>query len=155
MVEKTPRLTIFDPKKISVIVDSKGESHTLDGFAEGTFINIERESDSSTDTIGADGLVTMVYTNDFRGTITFTLKQSSYSNKKMIQLQNAFESKDKDKRKGIFDVSIRDHNGIENTTSKDSWVIKPAPRSYSDKGDTRQYAIKCVELKMDLADRSK
>ncbi|PWU04930.1 MAG: DUF3277 domain-containing protein, partial [Verrucomicrobia bacterium] len=66
----------YDPKNIICTINGA----QISGYTEATFIEVVRDSPTWTKVVGADGLVTRGKTNDFSGTLTLTLKQSSPSN---------------------------------------------------------------------------
>ncbi len=66
----------FDPKDVNVIVDGM----FLTGFAEGTFVNCEKEEDGWEPYVGAQGDVVRAKNAHPIGTITATLEHTSPSN---------------------------------------------------------------------------
>ena len=66
----------YDPKQVIITVGGV----PMSGFSDGTFLEIDRNEPTWNMVVGADGLVTRGKTNNFSGTMTLTLKQSSPSN---------------------------------------------------------------------------
>lgn len=108
----------FDPKK--VIVTFGGAQ--ISGYADGTFISIERNSDTFETVSGADGAVSRAKINDKTGTLTLTLKQTSPSN----AILSALHKVDEDTGNGVVPCTIKDLSGDTEHISAFAWVQKPA-----------------------------
>ena len=52
----------------------------MSGFADGTFLTVDRDDDQWAKVTGADGTSTRIKSNNRSGNMTLTLKQSSPSN---------------------------------------------------------------------------
>jgi|GEM_PF-404983 len=87
----------YDPRDVAVVVDG----HTVVGFADGTFVEAEKNEDEVTMDVGAQGDVTFVDAADNTGTITLTLKHNSPSIAKFMELR---------KSKEPFSIRITDRN---------------------------------------------
>lgn len=87
----------YDPREVAVVIDG----HTVVGFADGTFIEAEKNEDEVSMDVGAQGDVTFVHSADNTGTITVTLKHNSPSNAKLFELR---------KNKEPFSIRISDRN---------------------------------------------
>lgn len=120
----------YDPK--SVIVTTNGRPIT--GFADGTFIKGERNSDTYTNHVGVDGQVTRVKNNDQTGTISITLKHNSPSNR----LLESYAKSGK-----IFDINVTDRNfsGDVGMGGSEGWVSKPATFERGKEVSDREWAI--------------
>ena len=67
----------YSPNDVSVIVNGL----PLEGFADGTFVNVEYNSDAATMVEGADGSPAIAFKRGMRGaTVTFTCLQTSLAN---------------------------------------------------------------------------
>ena len=64
---------VFDPKKVSAIINGKYAY----GFMDGTFIKASKNEDNVKVHVGADGEVTYTESADNTGTIVITFKQNS------------------------------------------------------------------------------
>ena len=102
----------YDPRKVDVIIDG----HTVQGFADGTFINGSRNEDSRSFHVGAKGEVTTDENADKTGTTEITLKNNSPSLSKFQSL---------DRRGERFPMSVYDRNMGNNVGigSGRSWVM--------------------------------
>ncbi len=87
----------YDPKKVKIIVAGL----VIVGFADGTKIVGERNTEKRTQHVGTDGANTFVESADDTGTITITLKHNSPSN---LALRELYKSKD------TFSAAIVDGN---------------------------------------------
>jgi len=90
-------MNTFDPKKVSAVANGM----FLTGFMDGTMITAEKNEDSITPHVGAQGDVTFAHSADESGTITVTLKQDSASLPELIRLAN---------NKTVFPINIVDAN---------------------------------------------
>src|SRR5512136_789726 len=93
----------FDPKQCLVVIGGV----PMGGFADGTFVSVERTSDTFTKVSGADGIVSRSKTKDRSGTLTLTLAQTSPSN----DVLTGFAVKDELSNSGIVPVLIKDLSG--------------------------------------------
>jgi len=76
----------YSPNDVSVIVNGL----PLEGFAEGTFVNVEYMSDAATMVEGADGSPAIAFKRGMRGaTVTFTCLQTSLANNYLNALLQA------------------------------------------------------------------
>lgn len=130
-------LSTYDPKQVSVIFGGV----PLSGFADGTFINVERDNDTFSKTSGSDGIVSRAKSNDRSGTMTITLAQTSPSN----DVLEAVALLDEKTNTGIVPVLVQDKSGRSKHFSALAWIRKSAPAEYSKEISNREWVI-------DLAD---
>jgi hypothetical protein len=131
-------LKTYDAAEVSVIVGSR----PLKGFAEGSFVSVERDEDSWTKHVGADGEVTRAKSNNLSGTITITLMQASEDNAFLAGLAQA----DEIAKTGVVPVLIRDASGSSLHTAEEAWISKPATAEYGKEAGEREWVIHCAEL---------
>jgi Protein of unknown function (DUF3277) len=117
----------YDPKAVIVTVGGI----PMSGYTDGTFVEISRDEDTWTKIVGADGYVTRGKTNNFSGTLTLTLKQSSPSN----DVLSGFIQLDELTNSGIIPVFIKDLSGNSTYFSAQGWV-QSYPDSTFDKAIT-------------------
>ena len=128
----------YAPREISVTVAGT----PITGFAEDTFVSVERNSDAFTLKAGADGGISRTHSADRSGMITLTLKQTSTSNEVLSALQLADELTLSAK----FPIAVRDSNGTSLHFGADAWIQKVANAEYaSDEGD-REWVIGVADL---------
>jgi hypothetical protein len=115
---------------------------TLQGFADGTFVAIERSSDSFTKHVGADGEVARTQSADKSGTVTVTLLQTSASNDVLSALAVA------DERTGLGTgpLSVVDASGRTVALCAEAWIKKPASIGFSKEAEGREWVFECGHL---------
>lgn len=122
----------YDPK--SVIVTFGGIP--LEGFADGTFINIV-PNDAFTKAVGADGTVSRSKSVDSSLEITITLQQTSESNDYLSAIALA----DKLRNAGALPLIIKDLEGTSTTFSEVAWVRKPPDSAYAKEIENREWVF--------------
>lgn len=130
----------YDPKKVKVVIGGI----PMGGFADGTFVTIERSNDSFTKVSGADGPVSRAKSNDFSGMLTLTLAQTSPSN----DVLSGFLLADELEGEGIIPVIVKDFGGSSNLVSAFGWVRKPANASYAKEIEDREWTLDLADLDM-------
>lgn len=128
----------YSPKKVSVIIAGL----IATGYAEGTFIQVERAADTFTKVVGSDGEVGRVHSADRSGKITLTLQQTSEFNDVLSALQQADELT----LSGKFPVAVKDNNGTSLYVAGDAWIMKPVNSEYANTMSTREWVIECSDL---------
>ena len=108
----------YDPKDYSIIVGG----HIVEGFADGTFINVARNEDTWALSVGAGGEGARAKSNNKSGTVVLTLMQTSRSNSVLSGFHNADELNNG----GQVPVLIKDNNGDTVAEATTAWVRKPA-----------------------------
>lgn len=128
----------YSPKKVSVIIAGL----IATGYAEGTFIQVERAAETFTKVVGSDGEVGRVHSADRSGKITLTLQQTSEFNDVLSALQQADELT----LSGKFPVAVKDNNGTSLYVAGDAWIMKPVNSEYANTMSTREWVIECSDL---------
>ena len=103
----------YDPKQVIVTIGGV----PMSGFSDGTFLEIDRNEPTWNTVVGADGLVTRGKTNNFSGTLTLTLKQSSPSN----DVLSGFMAVDEATNRGVFPLLVKDLAGNSIYFSAQAW----------------------------------
>lgn len=134
----------YDPGRI--IVTFRGI--LFQGVASGTFVNVERDTDTFSDEVGAYGDVVRVRSRDKRGTVKVTLLSSSLTNDALSVLHSRDEGNDDGGGLGYGSLLIKDLNGTTLVSAKNAWLMKPADLEYGDEGGQREWTLKCAELNM-------
>ena len=106
----------YDPKAVQIIVGG----NQISGFADGEFINVERDEDMFTKVTGADGEVSRAKSNNKMGTMTLTLLGTSASN----DILSAFAQADELSNSGVVPIYIKDSLGTTILFSAEGWVKK-------------------------------
>lgn len=123
----------YDPKMVGITVGGV----PITGYADGTFVAIERAGDTFTKVTGADGMVTRSKSNDKSGQVTLTLKQSSPSNDYLSGLA----ALDEMSNAGVVPVSIADASGTTLLFMPSAWIRKPANVEFGKELSTREWVL--------------
>ena len=132
--------------------DAKEVVLTLDGipilgYADGTFISLEREEETYTKVVGADGVVSRAKTNNRSGTLTLTLKQTSPSNEDLSD----FLKQDELSNNGVFSVLIKDSISGTRLFSSTGWVQGLPTIEYAKEISDREWAIDLANIEFDIS----
>lgn len=130
----------YDFKQVAFILGGR----IITGFAEGEAITVERDEDSFTLMVGADGDATRAKSNNRSGTVTIRLLQTSESN---LILQG-FASADELSNAGLVPMLIKDNSGNSLFTAEQAWVQKPPAASFGAEGTEREWVIRTDNLIM-------
>lgn len=125
----------YDPQDVNVVVDGT----ILTGFAEGTFVSIERSEESYVMYVGSKGEVARSVNANKSGTITITLDQTSPSNAVLRRLANSVAT---------FPISVVDQNTGETSGGNNAWVEQPASKEFGNEIGTREWTIVVPELEV-------
>lgn len=131
---------IYDATEVTVLINGV----FITGFAEGTFVNIEKDEDCITPSVGAQGSVAVAKINNGLHTVTLTLQQTSPSVTILDRLQRTTTP---------FTVSVtnkaNDGSIDESFNCREALMKKPAARVYSSEIETREYEIQCLDGSFD------
>lgn len=133
-------LKTYDPKKVVCIVGGA----IITGYADGTFINCERNVDTFSRAVGADGETTRIRSNDKSGKITITLQAASDSN----AIMSGFALADELSNRGVVPVLIQDTLGTTLVTATRAWVTKVANIEQAKEMSTRAWVMETDEIVM-------
>lgn len=131
-------LHTYDPKNVSLIVGGV----TIKGYADGTFINAERNEQAFNLKVGASGEGARAKSNNKSGKVTITLLQTSSSNDSLT----AFAAADELSNTGVVPILIRDNSGRTLITALSSWVQKYANSEFGKEISNRVWIIETDEL---------
>ena len=129
----------YDPKQVIITIGGV----PMSGFAEGTFLEVVRNEPTWNTVVGADGLVTRGKTNNFSGTLTLTLKQSSPSN----DVLSGFMALDEATNAGVVPILVKDLSGNSIYFGARCWVTQYANSAFG-----KDIADRVWTLTMDEAD---
>lgn len=130
----------YDPTQVIISIGGV----PMSGFTEGTFLEVVRDEPTWNKVVGADGLVTRGKTNNFTGTVTLTLKQSSPSN----DVLSGFMAIDEATNAGVIPVLIKDISGNSVYFSARAWISKYADSTFAKDITDRQWVLQTDELDM-------
>lgn len=106
----------IDPSEFTITYGS----HTIQGYADGTYITITYNANTYDAIKGADGEAARVLTNDNSVTITVTLLQTSQSN----TVLSGFSNIDRKTALGQKPLFIKDNNGDTQGGGSIAWIQK-------------------------------
>lgn len=130
----------YNPKKVQVIIGD----HIVTGYADGSFLSVERNSDQFQAITGADGESARVASADRSGLMTLTLMQTSESN----DFLSAKLSEDEETNLGTFPVLIKDLQGTTLVQSAEAWVKKYATVEFGKDDAQREWVIETGDLRL-------
>ncbi len=134
------KASTYNPAEVAIIFGT----HTVTGYADGTFIEVEQSNDSFTLTKGADGEAARVRSNDDSGTVKISLLQNSDTNMVFSLLHQA----DKKSGKGTLPILFKDASGDTVGSGPVAWIKKPAGVGFSKSIETREWTIEVAHLEM-------
>ena len=121
----------YDPGQ--VITNIGGRDVT--GYAPGTFVELKRNKEAFTISVGSDGEITRVKSQDRSGTIKVTLKQDSPLNDYFSSLATQDERTSDAAVPGI----VKDANGTTLGSAQKLWVKKKPDTAFSDASENREW----------------
>lgn len=123
-------MAVYDFKKVNVIINGR----YVTDYADGSVVSISRNSDTYNKAIGAKGETDYAKTNDSSGTVTITLKDTSYSNRWLTEY--AEEGK-------FLEVSVIDSNaaGFVKVSGNRCVIMRPADISKGQEIGQREWTI--------------
>ena len=128
----------YDPAEVDIIIDKTSVS----GYADGTFVKVERNADQVTLSVGADGESTAALSQNRSGRITLTLQQSSPVNDILDALAEALEAR----TGGFVPIMVKDNNGTTLASMKKGWVVKRASAGFAKDAETREWILESGNL---------
>lgn len=128
----------YDPSQVAIIVGG----FQVTGFADGTFVSIERNADNFALYIGTDGEGTRAKSNNKSGRMTFTLAQSSDANAFLSALVTADELSNS----GIVPVLVKDNSGSSLYSAETAWIIKHPAAEFGREVGTREWILETDNL---------
>jgi hypothetical protein len=136
-------LRTYDAKKVIITIGS----HTVTGYAEGSFITIEPEGDGTVAQAGADGEVARSLSNNPLVTVNITLQQTSPSNDALSELLR------RDKASGgggVVPLQVRDLRGTSLFAASQAWVTNWPSAEYGAELNDREWPIMAVMTDMNV-----
>lgn len=130
----------YDAKKVIQVFNNI----PILGYADGTFVSVERNEDSFELTVGSDSEGCRSQVNNFSGRVTFTLGQWSATN----DLLSALLTVDELTGNGIGPYILKDLKGTTLVTAESAWIVKPANIEYDRSPTSREWIIESDRLIM-------
>jgi hypothetical protein len=132
----------YDPNLYTLVIAGLP---ITDGYADGEFIKVERESDAFVDVAGTGGDVARAKQQDKRATCTFTTLQTAKINAALSALAAIDENNDNGAGVGPF--LLKDRGGLSIHAAQECWIMR-MPDVTLDKGVTgRQWKVRIAKIK--------
>lgn len=132
----------YDPKLYTVVVAALPID--AEGYADGEFIKIERDSDSFTDVAGTGGGVARAKQHDKRATCTLTLLQTSPMNAVLSTLAKLDD--ETDGGAGVGPFLLKDRGGLSVFAGSSCWVARMPDVTLEKNVTARQWKIRVAKL---------
>jgi len=116
----------------------------LSGFADGTFVSVERSSDAYTKVNGADGHTSRSKSCDKSGQATITLAQTSPAN----DILQGFATLDELSSNGVFPFAVKDLSGRTTFVSAHAWIKKIPNVSFGKEIENREWVLDLADVDM-------
>lgn len=138
-------------EKLKVLSPSEYEFNfgpvIFEGYAKGTFIEIDYDEERTADETGADGeTAVMVNKGAEKATITVTLMQTSICNAQLTALMNAV-THSPGMVGAIHPIGFRDPNGLTVYAGANAWISKGPDPKFADTPQPRVWKIRVPALK--------
>lgn len=140
------RTGTYSPSDVSVVISqaSSGLVWVVDGYAEDSFINIERDSDTYDHYTGVDNTATRIYKANTSAKVTVMLGQSSATNDILSQLY--LNDKATRNSTGLFSLTIKDGSGRSVAFAHEAYIGKVPNSPYGSGMGTRDWVFHCTAL---------
>lgn len=112
-------------------------SHVVTGYAEDSFVTIEKQGDGVMSKVGCDGEIARAIDPNKQFKVKVSLLQVSPSN---TWLQSRYDL-DCETGNGTFPVLVRDLTGKTVFSSDTAWVVKPTSYGYGKDTTNREWEI--------------
>lgn len=133
-------VSTYSPGEVALSIGG----NLITGFADGTFITMEREVDAMTKVVGADGEVSRARSANFSGMITLTLLQTSDSNR----ILGGYLLDDEADGSGVFDVLLVD-NLSNKMFAAEGWIRKGPNEEYAAEITNREWVIDLARIRQE------
>lgn len=133
-------LRTYDPKLVLVSFGAV----QITGFADGTFVTVERDEDAFTKLVGAGGDVVRSRNRNRSGSITVTLIHGAPEN----DLLAAIAAEDELAGTGVRAAMVKEANGTTLCAGQSAWIRKSANAEYAKEAGSREWVFDVAELDM-------
>jgi hypothetical protein len=130
----------YDPAQIAMSI----AGIPIEGIAEGTFVKVERNTETWKLKIGSGGEGARAKSNDKSGKFTFTLMQTSITNDAL----SALAKLDEESNNGIGAVLLKDLGGRTLCEAGTGWIQKPADVELSNEILGREWVVETDDVGM-------
>lgn len=124
----------YDPKQVFITFGGR----TIGGFADGSFLKVERDEDAYSLTVGADGIGTRARIQNRAGKITLTLQRASDDN----AILQGFAAADEASNSGVVPFFMKDNLGGDSHQATNAWIEKQPSVDYSKENTNLEWVIR-------------
>lgn len=128
----------YDPKQMKITFGGL----ILGAFADGTFLEVERDEDTFSRKVGASGEACWVRNRNRGGKITFTVMQDSLTNDGL----SAFVVVDELTGQGVQSFFAAEANGTTAVHSGECRISKPAKVTRGKEHNSVEWTIDCADI---------
>ena len=114
----------------------------ISGYADGTFVAVERNNESFTLMVGAGGEAARARSRNSSGKVTFTLMSTSPVNDLLSSAWHADELVGA----GVGPVMVKDMAGGTLCIANNAWIQKGPKVEYGKEISTREWVIECEAI---------
>ena len=132
------------PEDVAIIISQGAFSHVIQGYTDGTFVNITRQVPASVGYVGADLSAGRVIRDNRYSTITLTLSQISNSTDVLAQLLQRDTELRNDE--GLFSITIKDNLGRSLYFSDQAFIGNKAEAAFGTEMSDREWIIEAFNL---------
>lgn len=132
--------TTYDP----ALVVASFAGIPIAGYADGTFVTVERNNDSYTLMVGAGGEAARARSRNSSGKVTFTLLATSPVN----DLLSAVWHADELLGVGVGSVIVKDLQGTTLCVANNAWITKAPKIEFGKEVGTREWVIEAESIYM-------
>jgi hypothetical protein len=133
----------YDPKLITL----QFAGIIVEGYADGSFVEIEEETEGFEDYSGTDGSVSRSKSSDERGTVTIKLAQTSPTNVLFSSLHQ--QDKDEPNGAGVGQFLLEDRgNGTTLVRADEAWIMGRPKMDYERAVKEREWKIRLAKMEV-------
>lgn len=141
-------LASYSPEDVVIVLSTNGFSHTVNGYADGSFVSITRLLLGSEPYSSSDNSNARVVRANKNASITLSLAQTSESNDILSQLlKNDSITRDST---WLFSVLIKDNTGRSEYFSRQCYIGGHPDSNFSTAIDNRDWMIHCTKLEQNI-----
>tara|TARA_R110000744_G_C19371770_1_gene563158 strand:+ start:30278 stop:30799 length:522 start_codon:yes stop_codon:yes gene_type:complete len=141
-------LASYSPEDVAIVISAGDISHVINGYVDGTFVNITRLVLGSEPYSGADVTNARVVRSNKNASVTLSLAQFSESNDILSQLLQ-LDSQTRDDT-WLFSLTIKDNSGRSVYFCRQCYIGGHPDSSFSNSIDSRDWMIHCVKLEQTI-----
>lgn len=145
-------LGTYNPEQMVIAISVGDVAHTINGYADGTFLTFSRLIPASTLYSGADNTRGRVKRTNKDTTITLTLHQFATSNAVLQELQRKDEEDSRNRY--VFAITIKDASGTSVWSARQAFISTLPDAPFSTDTSTRDWVITAVNLQSHIGANS-